>query len=178
MYTQPDDNNPGNRISPTPPFVWPDPRIVEGLATYEPPGPIDAVLADATGLMGVLSDPGRDGVEWMTRILREFKDIKCKLLLSVFPACRTTQRDLELLVVLQQALGDRAEFRLILHDRASDGQGHLLYILQRSNAEAVIAVGPTPVFDPERARDKQVNVIFQATATLNEGWRNWFDLAW
>lgn len=169
MYTQPDDNNRGYQISPTPRFVWPDPRIVEGLATYEHHTPLDAVLADASGLIGVLSDPTRDGVEWVTRILRESKDIKCRLFLSVFPACRTTQRDLELLVVLQQVLGVRTEFRLILHDRASDGQGHLLYILRGSNAEAVIAVGPTPVFDPERARNKQVNVVFQAPTTMKAG---------
>jgi hypothetical protein len=152
--------------------------VVEGMAVYADHTLLDSALVEATVVMGVLFDPASDGVEWISRFLEERADLRGRLLLSVYPACCTTRHDLEQLLTLQQALSDRAEFRLVLHDHAPAGQGNFIYLLQGADREAVVAVGPTPPFNPAQARDKQVNVVFRAPPLLQDGWLNWFERAW
>lgn len=178
MPTQPDTNDKERYLLPTPPFVWPDPRVIDGEAVYAHHSPLAAALAEATGIMGVLADPGRAGVESVAQLLSASAELRCRILLSVYPACRTARQDLEELLALQGEPSGRIEFRLLLHDHASEGQGNVLYMLQGAHRDAVVAIGPTPPFEPTRARDKQGNLVFPATAALREGWLNWFERAW
>lgn len=178
MPDQAAPNHKRHYITPTPPFVWPDARVIDGSAAYAHESPLATALADATGLIGVLSDPTLAGVEWLARLLSDSAGLACRLLVSLYPTCSTAPSELERLLTLQRDAPQRIEFRLLLHDLASEAQGNLLYVLQGAHREALVAVGPTPPFDPARAGGKQANVVFPASATLREGWLNWFERAW
>src|SRR4051812_23534591 len=113
-----------NELAPVLPFVWPDPRVSAGLASYAVSPPYDLVTDGALTIFGVISAIDAQGVRWLRRLLDDQADLKLLIVVSVWPACKTTHEDLLALAELGREAPGRVGLKirpeLNLMDRASN----------------------------------------------------------
>ncbi len=57
------------KYNPIPPFLWPEPRILEGLREYEHLPPFKSIFANATSFCGVICDLDAEGVKWLSDLM-------------------------------------------------------------------------------------------------------------
>ena len=84
------------RLSPESPFVWPEPRVFEGLCAYENEPPIRDLVMRSRSVFGFVAALTSAGVTELRRLAsaqRRPPDVA--LILQVYPTSSTQQTDLE-----------------------------------------------------------------------------------
>ncbi len=166
-----------DNITPQIPFVWPEPRVSAGVGGYADALPFEVVAQSARSVFGVASSVDSRAVTWIANFLSNRADTQVRMVISVNPACPTTESDLYGLVRLAEHYGERVAFRIFpeasLLDRASN-----LLCFCRADGDATIALGPTDNLGFGAASPSQANIVSSATGAMLEALRRWFDYLW
>jgi hypothetical protein len=164
-------------IRPSIPFVWPEPRVSAGLATYAE-RPLDDVVRSAASVFGVASAIDRRAVDWIEGFLAEGTgDTKLRLVISIQPACRTSASDLRALLQLAERHSGRAAFRLRPEVSVLDRASNLLCFTARDGS-VVVAHGPTENLGFGPVSASQANFVSSVSPAALEACRKWFDYLW
>lgn len=166
-----------NPIVPQMPFVWPEPRVSSGVSRYETTLPFEATARAARSVFGVVSAIDASAVNWVEGYLADNPETKLRLVISIHPACRTSESDLHDLVRLVERHGDRAAFKVYPEASLLDRSSNLL-CLTGAEGDAAISVGPTENMGFVLASPSQANLVTTVTAATFEACRRWFDYLW
>lgn len=165
-------------LSPQPPFIWPDARIIEGVATYEHLPPFDELVAASQSMFGMISAITASGVDILNAWLARDADFKARLIINVYPTCTTRQRDLSKLL---QVVKDNSD-RLLVHvhplHRFSDRALNSLALISKSSAHVHIMAGVSGNFSLDLQLDVESNFAFRADPAFVESFRRYFDWFW
>jgi hypothetical protein len=165
------------QITPQMPFVWPEPRVSAGLSRYETALPFEAAALAARCMFGVVSAIDAKAVNWMEGYLADNADTKLRLVISIHPACRTSESDLQNLLRLIERHGDRAAFKVFPEASPLDRSSNLLCWCG-ANGEAAVSVGPAENMGFTPASPSQGNLAAVVTPATLEACRKWFDYLW
>ncbi len=127
-------------LSPSIPFVWPDSRVSAGLTAYKAMPPFDEVARAAKSIFGVVSAPDISTVKWLDGYIAGSERTKLRIVVSVYPTCRTTAEDLESLLMLEQRHGKRVGFRLFPEMEVLDRSSNMLCLCGQDGG-AMMMVG-------------------------------------
>lgn len=161
-----------------PPFSWPDPRELAGLAT--PSSKADAALWAAVRVaLVVTTDLDDTGIERLGELLTAHDKLTVRAVIVLYPTCATREEHLLRLGGLQEAFGERFMAHLLLKDWNDHPSSNIMLLYGEEGSEPLLRVGPTP--NVERARPVElwhVNLVFHSDPLLADSVRRWFDHAW
>lgn len=164
-------------ITPQMPFVWPEPRVSAGIASYSPKSPFESAARLAITIFGVVSAIDKRAIHWMEGFLADQVDSQLRLVLSIHPTCRTSEADLEEAIRLVERYESRAAFKLYPEPSLTDRSSNLL-CLCGADGSLLISTGPTENLGFVTANASHANVAMQVTAGAFEACRKWFDYLW
>lgn len=159
------------------PFVWPEPRVSAGVASYSSELPFESAVRSAVTIFGVVSAVDSRAINWMEGFLADQVESHLRLVVSIHPTCRTTEADLEEVLRLVERHGDRAKFKLYPEQFLTDRSSNLLCLCSADGSLA-ISSGPTENLGYAPASASHANVAMQVTAGAFEACRKWFDYLW
>lgn len=165
------------KLTPHIPFVWPEPLVSAGLAQYASALPFEAVTRAALNVFGVVSAIDAQAVDWMEGYLSDNPKAQLRLVISIHPTCRTTEADLQNLLLLVERHGGRADCRVFPEASLLDRSSNLL-CLSGADGQTAIALGPTENMGFANASPSQANLVSTVTAATFEACRKWFDYLW
>src|SRR5437762_2632946 len=96
-----------NLLKLQPPFVWPEPRSMGGMETYEHNPPFGALALESRALFGIVSAFTMRGVNVLETWLDRNSNLKACLIVMVYPGCATRQSDLSRLLQVVKCTSDR-----------------------------------------------------------------------
>ena len=79
-------------LKPQPPFVWPEPRAIEKMCTYEYQPPFGELALSSHSLFGIVSALTERGVNVLEYWLKGNPDLKVCLVVMVYPLARRGRR--------------------------------------------------------------------------------------
>ena len=164
-------------IAPQMPFVWPEPRVSAGVASYSSELPFESAVRSAVTIFGVVSAVDSRAINWMEGFLADQADSQLRLVFSIHPTCRTSEADLEEVIRLVERHKNRAAFKLYPEQSLTDRSSNLL-CLCGADGSLVISTGPTENLGFAPATASHANVAMQVTAGAFEACRKWFDYLW
>ena len=100
------------RLRPEPPFVWPEPRVLDGLCAYDCNPAFQDVALSSNSVFGVVTAITGKAVGVIGSWVEENSDLKARLLVAVYPTCSTRQEDLSRLLTVTQRHPDRLKVRI------------------------------------------------------------------
>jgi len=159
------------------PFVWPEPRVSAGVASYSSELPFESAVRSAVTIFGVVSAVDSRAINWMEGFLADQADSQLRLVFSIHPTCRTSEADLEEVIRLVERHKNRAAFKLYPEQSLTDRSSNLL-CLCGADGSLVISTGPTENLGFAPATASHANVAMQVTAGAFEACRKWFDYLW
>jgi hypothetical protein len=165
-------------LTPQPPFVWPEPRVIAGTASYKQEPPYDAFALTSQSLYGVVTDLTERGIEALWSWLKRNTELRACLVVVVYPACPTRPQDLARLLDLVQEGAGRLSVRVHPLDRVTDRATNALCFLASSGEVAHVVAGPTEDIGLAPRKDGHANFVFQADPALVESFRRYFDWLW
>ena len=164
-------------LSPQPPFIWPESRIIEGLATYEHHPPFDELIRASQSMFGMVSEITTDGVDVLKAWLARDFTFKARLIITVYPTCATRHGDL---VQLLQVVEENPE-RLMVHiypmERLSDRTLNSLAFISKSSDHVYVLAGVSKNFSLD-LHATESNFAFRADPTLVESFSRFFNWSW
>jgi hypothetical protein len=167
-----------NSLKPRPPFIWPEPRALEEMCTYEHQPPFGELALEASSLFGIVSALTVRGVDVLETWLERNPDLKACLIVMVYPTCATRQVDLSQLLDLV----DRNPARLLIHisplERTTDRASNALCFLGSDSDVVQLAIGPCENLGLEPWQEGQANFVFRADSVLAEAFKRYFDWLW
>lgn len=164
-------------LTPSMPFVWPEPLVSAGVTQYASALPFDAVARSALSVFGVVSAIDATALDWMDGYLSGNPEVKLRLVVSIHPTCRTTEADLQNLLRLVEHHGERADCRMFPEVSLQDRSSNLL-CLCGADGHTAIALGPTENMGFAPVSPSQANLVTTVTAATFEACRKWFDYLW
>jgi hypothetical protein len=147
-------------IAPQMPFVWPEPRVSAGVASYSSELPFESAVRSAVTIFGVVSAVDSRAINWMEGFLADQVESQLRLVVSIHPTCRTTEADLEEVLRLVERHGDRAAFKLYPEQFLTDRSSNLLCLCSADGSLA-ISSGPTENLGYAPASASHANVAMQ-----------------
>ncbi len=159
------------------PFIWPEPQISAGMASYPTQLPFETVASSTKSIFGVVSALDAQAVDWMEGYLTNNEFTKLRLVISIHPTCRTTEADLTNLLKLVEQHGDRAAFRVFPETSLLSRSSNLL-CLYGIDGNTTITIGPTENMGFTDGSPSQANLVCTVTAATLEVCRRWFDYLW
>ena len=164
-------------IAPQMPFVWPEPRVTAGVASYSSELPFESAVRSAVTIFGIVSAVDSRAINWMEGFLADQAESQLRLVFSIHPTCRTSEADLEEVLRLIERHGNRAAFKLYPEQYLTDRSSNLL-CLCGADGSLAISTGPTENLGYVPASVSHANVAMQVTAGAFEACRKWFDYLW
>ena len=79
-------------LKPQPSFVWPEPRAIEKICTYEYQPPFGELALSSHSLFGIVSALTGRGVDVLEYWLKGNPDLKVCLVVMVYPLARRGRR--------------------------------------------------------------------------------------
>lgn len=148
-----------------------------GKSRYETELPFEVATRTALSMFGVVSAIDARTVNWIEGYLTDNAETKLRLVISIYPTCRTSESDLQDLLRLVERHGDRAAFRIFPEASLLDRASNLLCLCGTDGSAAVLA-GPTENMGFTSASPSQANLASVVTAATFEVCRKWFDYLW
>lgn len=164
-------------LSPTMPFIWPEPRISAGTAWYAPGLPFESAVRAADTLFGVISAIDDRAISWMEGFLADRTDTKLRLVLSLYPTCRTTEAHLQNALRLVKRHGERVAFKVYPEDTLEDRSSNLLCMSGVDGSQAILT-GPTENLGFSTVSPTHANLTTLVSPATFEACRKWFDYLW
>jgi len=161
-------------VDPIPPFIWPEPRIITGQASYAHPVPFYSLFECAESFFGIIYDLDHAGINLLGNILREKENLKCTLIVVLYPACATNEKDLNQLLLLESVFIDRLDIHILPQNISRGGFSSVLCFF--SSADKVVFLNsPAPNFGLTNTTHVQASFVFESDQKLLSVWKNWFD---
>lgn len=167
-----------NPLNPQPSFVWPEPRVLAEICSYEHQPPFGEVLLNARYLFGIVSALTTRGVDVLKTWMDTNKNLKVSLIVMVYPACATKQRDLYQLLDLVESTTSRLAVHIRPLEWVTDRTANSLCCLAPDQDVVHILTGPSEDFGLSPKNDGHVNFVFRGDPVLVEGFKRWFDFLW
>jgi hypothetical protein len=164
-------------LTPVPPFVWPEPRVTEGLCDYEHAPVFGELALRSQSVFGITSGLTAPGVETIAGWLKENPTLKACLLVMPYPASCTRETEFARLLELVAETG-RLEVRVRPQSTVTNRATNILCFLMPGLDRVYLAIGPTEDIGLTAATPGQINLLFRADAVLVETFKNYFDWLW
>ncbi|MEK6285651.1 MAG: hypothetical protein AABO57_07915 [Acidobacteriota bacterium] len=165
-------------LTSEPPFIWPEPRILEGLCSYSTEVPFDDAIRTADALFGTLVSPSRKGIQVLESWLDRNEKFQARLVVAVYPTCQTREEDLSRLASMAEKFSDRLEFRIKPYRFVTDRPSNFLVIVKRVAGDAYLVFGSSENLGFDPRSDGRINLVFRGDAVLVEYVRRYFDWLW
>lgn len=166
-----------NTLKPQPPFVWPEPRALEGMSNYEHQPPFGELALGSHSLFGIVSALTARGIDVVDSWLQRNAGLRASLIVMVYPACATREADLARLLDIVGRRSDRLSVHLRPLERTDRATNALCFLTPESDAVHVVT-GPSEDLGLEAPDDGHVNFVFRADPALVEGFKRYFDWLW
>jgi len=139
--------------------------------------PLESLLESAKFINGLVYDLDEVGFSWLQTQCQKNPNLRVQLIVGLYPACRTTVRELYSLSALSQAMDGRADFHLkILSDHVTPLWTALLIFTE--NARQYTYLGPSPNLGINADDSSHLNLVFLADPSTNSLLVRWFDDMW
>ena len=165
-------------LRPDPPFIWPEPRILEGMTFYEEQPPFAAAARAADSVFGIVSSLRGKGIAAVNSWLTNKKDFTCSLIVAVYPTCLTHTSDLELIRQMAEQYGERLTVHIYVCRSVIDRPTNCLCFWEKSSGIFHSALGPSENLGLDPSREGQVNFYFKADVVLVEYFKRYFMWLW
>ena len=166
------------QMKPQPPFVWPEPRALENMCTYEHQPPFGELAFSSHSLFGIVSALTERGLDALECWLKGNVDLKVCLVVIVFPACATRQADLLRLLKTVERLGDKLFVHIHPLERITDRATNALCFLTPDSDVIHIVTGPSEDLGLDPRQKGQINFAFRADPAVTEAFKRYFDWLW
>ena len=175
---------PGHALSVLPPFIWPDARVLTGVAAYHDSPPSKKCFESADLISGVLVGVDDATIDWLTELLK--RDLPCRIcLVLVLPAAGPTReehlRALHMLQASRTTDDKKLDLRLLPINRSYDGDCERFILpptaIQANDSktgQTIMSVGSTGDTGHDQTILGSLNIVFQPDDTLRDEWRRWF----
>jgi hypothetical protein len=167
-----------NPLNPQPPFVWPEPRAIEKMCTYEHEPPFSELALASHSLFGIVSALAERGIDVLETWLEDNPNLKACLIVMVYPACATRQADLSRLLQVVERTSDRLSVHIRPLERVTDRGTNALCFLTPDSDVVHIVTGPTEDLGLGLRQEGQTNFVFRANPALVEAFKRYFDWLW
>ena len=164
-------------LQPEPPFIWPEPRVSEGVATYQDVPPIEKIVLSSSAVMGIITAPSEKGVHQLHKWLHTNEELKAKLIIALYPTCLTKQGDLSTLKSLTEEYKDRLEIRIEPYRKVIDRPTNVTCFYDSNASNIYMMIGSTEDLGLLNL-DGQINFVFKAGPFLFNSFNNYFTLQW
>jgi hypothetical protein len=162
------------KIDPIPPFIWPEPRITIGQASYAHPVPFYSLFNCAESFFGIIYDLDHAGINLLGNVLREKENLKCTLIVVLYPACATDEKNLNQLLLLKSVFLGRLDIHILPQNINRGGFSSVLCFFS-SAGKVVFLNSPAPNFGLTNTAHVQASFVFEGDQKLLSVWKNWFD---
>jgi hypothetical protein len=165
-------------LNPSAPFVWPDARAVQGMATYTSQPPFGELALQAKSAFGIVTGLTVTGVKVIESWLQSSPDLRLRILIAVYPTCATRRADLTRLRELVQSGHPNLGARVLTLDHLDHRASNALCFIGRDSEIVHLVVGPAEDLATGLSIPGQVSFAFRAEAALAESFKRYFDLYW
>jgi hypothetical protein len=165
-------------LIPESPFVWPEPRVIAGKASYQQDPPYDGLALASHSVFGILSGLTANGIDVIRNWLARNPNLKARLVVMPYPASATRQTDFSQLLNLIEQESDRLSIYVRPLDRVTDRATNALCFLASDVEAAHVVVGPTEDIGLGPRQEGHVNFVFRADPALVESFKRYFDWLW
>jgi hypothetical protein len=161
-----------------PPFVWPEPRVIEGMCTYPHQPPIGELALAARSLFGIVSVLTVKGIDILESWLKGHPGLRLRLVLTVYPTCATRQSDIERLSKTVRDMPNRISVRVRPLERIADRSTSALCFLAATSDTVHVVVGAFEDMGLCFDEPASPNFIFRGDPALIEAFKRYFDWLW
>jgi len=165
-------------LKPQPPFVWPEPRALERIGSYEQQPPFGEMALQAHALFGITTALTTRGIDVLKSWLSGNLTLKVSLVVVVYPTCATQQADLSQLLDLVHANSNRLSIHVYALEFLTDRASNALCFLPEKAESVRFTTGPSEDLGTELRQDGHANLVFRADPALVEGFKRYFDWLW
>jgi hypothetical protein len=165
-------------LTPEPPFVWPEPRALEGICSYKHQPPIEDLALRSRAVFGVVSAITTDGIAAIDRWLKSNPNLRISLVVHIYPTCGTRQADLDRLTELVRRTSARVSVHVRPLEHVTDRGTNAICFLGPEPDVFHVVTGPSENLGLTIAQDGHINLAFRAEHVLIEAFRRSFDYMW
>lgn len=165
-------------LNPQPPFVWPEPRVIENIRVYERQPPYEELALTSLSMFGLLSAITERGVDLLNTWFERNPELQVRLIVMVYPACATRQEDLSLLLDLVKSRPDRLSVHIYPLERVTDRGTNALCFVTADSDTVRLVTGTTEDLGLNPRQKGHVNFVFRADPALVEAFKRYFDWLW
>lgn len=165
-------------FSPEPPFLWPEPRVIEGEASYAPLVPFDALARASSSVTGVVTAPAENAIDYLADLFQSKSEFSARLIVSVYPTCPTRQPVLDRLRELAGVYRDRLVIRIRPSRWVTDRPSSLLCFLEGKSGVVHLVSGSSESLGFDPSPEGKINFVFRAEAALLESFQRYFTWLW
>lgn len=165
-------------FKPSPPFIWPEPRVFEQMSSYDQKPPFSEFVLSAHALFGIVSALTTKGVSVLKAWLERNQALKVRLIVMVYPTCATRQADLSRLLELVEDTSKRLEVYVRPLERVTDRATNTICCLVPDTDEVHMFTGLSEDFGLVSNNEGEINFVFRADPVLVEEFRRYFDWLW
>ncbi len=163
------------KLNPSPPYFWPDLRVVMEQLEYAWPVPFQSCIEEAKSVAGLVSPIDHEGCEWLRTMIEAKRDRDWNIILAVYGGCHTRERDLLDLMNLQENY-ESVNFKVKAFGVATAATTSMALIDNAGNV--TIAIGNSPNFGFKDKETHHLNMVLNPEAILTSQWKSWFDWVW
>jgi hypothetical protein len=167
-----------NTLSPEPPFIWPEPRVLEGISCYEPEIPLKTLALVSNSIIGIVSSLTCRGIDTLQEWVEANEGLQVRLLIAVYPTGPTTREDLARVKELAGRHSNRFEARITVCSKLTDRPTNGLCFHRKHDEICHMAIGSSENLGFDSSSDFKINFVFRADATLTELFSRYFTWMW
>ncbi len=155
------------------PSVWPSLSVEEEIIDEGLDNCLWQLLKESSALMGIVNDITYESVQTLEGLFEQNPQLNSRLIVFVYPACRSNKRVLTEIMRLQDALAPRVKFKL---SHSTTGASNCLCFTIDDKPHFLI--GSQSVFDQASSEPSECSFIFRDNSLLINKWVDWFDYLW
>ncbi|MBN2299511.1 MAG: hypothetical protein JXM72_12995 [Deltaproteobacteria bacterium] len=152
--------------------------MIEGICDYQDQPPFDSLAVSANSMFGIVSVLTVQGVEVLESCLARNDSLNIRLIVTVYPACATREKDLSCL----EDLVLRADGRLVIHikplERVTDRTPSTLCFLEHDKDVVHMVTGLYEDLGLKPFPNGHAAVVFKADPVLVDSFRSYFNWLW
>ena len=165
-------------LKPKVPFLWPEPRVREGITAYEHNPPFSELALGAISFFGVISALTSHGVDVLEAWLERNHGLKASLIVAVYPTCATNRSDLDRLQALAERYADRLTAHIWPLQQVTDRSISTLCFLAKDSDRFHITTGSAEDLGLDPRLGGHLNFVFRAHPALVDVFKCQFDWLW
>jgi hypothetical protein len=165
-------------LMPEPPFLWPEPRVLDGSRSYASDLPFEHLVQREGSILGIVVALGGQGIDHLRTWLENNSGLQVTLIVAVYPTCSTKQNDIIRLRELADHYRTTLQIRLRPYAWVTDRPTNVLCFIDQASdsVDMIIGASENLGFDPRP--DGKINVVFRADPALVDAYQQYFTWVW